>query len=530
MFNWLTRLWKDPTDELIRNGGDWGQNENDMTDPYSSHYGRPKKRRLSEAVLDLANPDAGTEFDDRFFKSVEVAARLDIPPQMLEKAQRLSLLLYRKNVRADNAIDLVTDFVLGSGAVVKASDPKVQAVLDEHWEVNEWADKSAERLRSLAIFGEQLYAASVREDGIVELTTISSFRIREILRDPDDAEKLIGVKTGVSGGAGVIQHGQDKEVREFRLVRPGVKFDPEIDHAFYFPVNRVSGATRGAPDLFSAIDWLEGLDGFVFSLLERADISQDVVFDLEFEGLTGPELELESKRFRTSLRSGGVWTHNDKAKLSIVSPNLGSSDAETAVRILLKQIQAGTGLSGMFYGDAEDLTRASASELTVPVAKKIEQRQALFRRMLEKILNFQIDRAIEAGRLEGVTDRRFVIDLQPVFLRDLNTVATALESLGRSLQLAVGEGWIDSEQAAQTFRKASLQLGIGERPQTEIEESAPTADEDEASEAMGAAWEKVLLGRNNGDGDGNGKVDGADRPGGADRAGLRTGPEAPEKA
>ena len=150
------------------------------------------------------------------------------------------------------------------------------------------------------------------------------------------------------------------------------------------------------------------------------------MFDLTFEGLQSTELALENRRFRKALRSGGVWTHNEKAELKIINPSLGTSDAKIAVEILLKQIQAGTGLSGLFYGDAQDLTRASASELSVPVAKKIEQRQAFFRRMLRKILNFQIERSAAAGRLKGVTDLTYFIEMPPVFLRDLKTVSDAM--------------------------------------------------------------------------------------------------------
>lgn len=512
--------------------GDYGQHEgDDSANPSGSFSGRARMGRLTEAILELGNPDAGTEFDDRFFKSIESAGALDIPPQMLQKAQRISVLLHRKNVRAYNAIELVMNFVLGSGVVVKAADPKVQAVLDDHWEVNEWDEKAGERLRSLALFGEQLYAVSVGEDGLVELTSFSPFQIRRILRDPDDSEKLVAVETGTTAAPGVVQEGQDKDTREFTLLRPRVEFDPKKEHAFYFAVNRISGATRGVPDLFPSIDWLEGLDGFVFSLLERADISQDVVFDLMFEGLQTNELALENRRFRKALRSGGVWTHNEKAELKIVNPALGTSDAKIAVEILLKQIQAGTGLSGLFYGDSQDLTRASASELSVPVAKKIEQRQAFFRRMLRKILNFQIERSAAAGKLEGVTDLTYFIEMPPVFLRDLKTVSDAMESLGRALQTGVAEGWVDNGQAGQIYRKALLQLGIGERPRTKTrdeKESEPSRDEIDAMEMLGGAYKELLLGTRNADG--NEKADGADRPGGADRESLRAGAEAPAKA
>ena len=510
---------------------DYGQHEGDDLDPRGSYSGssRPRKGRLSEAILDPSNPDAGTEFDDRFFKSIESAGALDLPLGMLQKAQRISVLLHRKNVRAYNAIELVMNFVLGSGVVIKAADPKVQAVLDDHWEINEWDEKSEERLRSLALFGEQLYAVSVDDDGLVELTSFSPFQIRKILRDKDDSEKLIAVRTGTTAATGVVQQEQDKGIRDFVLLRPRVEFDPKKEHAFYFAVNRISGATRGVPDLFPSIDWLEGLDGFVFSLLERADISQDVVFDLTFEGLQTNELALENRRFRKALRAGGVWTHNEKAELKIINPTLGTSDAKIAVEILLKQIQAGTGLSGLFYGDSQDLTRASASELSVPVAKKIEQRQSFFRRMLRKILNFQIERSAAAGKLNGVEDLTYFIEMPPVFLRDLKTVSDAMESLGRALQAGVAEGWIDNGQAGQIYRKALLQLGIGDRPRTQTkEDSEPSRSEIEAMDIAQRAHGELIAGKRNVDG--NGQTDGADRPGDANRAGLRTGAKAPEKS
>lgn len=451
---------------------------------------RFRKRRLSEAVFEIDNPDAGTEFDDRFFRNIERASALDLPPHIQRKSQRLSILLWRKNVRAYGATEIIKDFVLGDGISFESADPKVQEVLEEYWEVNEWEDKLEERLRTLSVFGEQLYPTFVNTTtGLVRNTSITPLRIRGINRDANDAEELVSVSTSVGAErpASVIYLpgfiGDPDAGKVFQIIRPSddgtLLFEPRLNNAFFFAINRLSGGTRGAPDMLSSVDWLEGIDGFVFSMMERAAITQDVVWDITFDGLTETEIRQKTTGFINALRAGGVFGHNEKVKLAIQVPDLGSGEAQTATNILQSQINAGMRLPGLFFGQSSDLTRAAASELSIPVAKMIQGRQKFFRRMLAKMFRFQIEQAIKVGRLEGVKDFSFEIEMPQVFLRDVKVLAQAMVALSTALGVAVERGWIAEDEASRIFRMAIREFGGLGRTQSKDtkEEEDPDAEE-----------------------------------------------------
>lgn len=419
--------------------------------------------RLTEQFfgINFPNPDAGTQDDDRLFLSLDKAAPLDLPTRMQHTGQRLSLFSYRKNVRAFRAIELVTAFAWGDGPRFRASDDKVAALLQRHWIRNQWETKGPERVRELGIFGEQLYPVFPPDQkGVVRISSVSPLKIVRVKRDPENAEDITQVVTsiGVSSPHTTVVH-EPEEGKIFDVIGPNEEGKLE-GNAFFFAVNRLAGATRGLPDLLPSLDWLEGLDSFIFGLLERANITQNIVYDLEFAGLRPIELRKKVKEFVRALRkSGGVYAHNEKTKLNIKVPQLGSEDMETTVRILLRQIQAGTGLAGFFYGDQDDLTRASASELSVPVAKNIQARQNFIKAMLRQIFEYQIQVAQEAGKLEGVEDTSFEIQMPRVYLRDLDTIGKALTSISASLVVAVESQWLTQEEARNLFRGTVEQLG-----------------------------------------------------------------------
>lgn len=420
-----------------------------------------KIRRLSESIFGtgFGNIDAGTEFDDRLFTQLGTGAKIDLPTEKIQTGQRLSLLLYRKNVRAFSAIELIKDFVLGDGIRFKANDPKVQAILEEHWEENQWMDIIEERIRALAIFGEQLYPVFIDEDtGMVKVSSVSPFFISKVLRDPENAEQLKAVAVSLFKPGSKKGDPAEAEVVTFNLIQ---KPDDEVPEkpAFMFGVNRLSGSTRGTPDLMPSLDWLEGLDNMVFSMLERASLSQNVVFDLKMEGLSEKQLREEGKKFMSALRSGEAFAHNESVELGIQVPKLGANDSETMVSIMLRQIQAGTRLAGLFFGDSADLTRSSASELSVPVAKAIQGRQNFVRRMIEKIFKFQIAQSKKAKALPEGLDESFEIEMARVFLRDTSVIATSLNSLSTTLQAAVENKWITNDQAAKFYKSGLEELG-----------------------------------------------------------------------
>ncbi len=492
LYNWLFGSGSEKGEKPV---GDHGQNEDD--EDYAESF-RPLKSahvmRLAEASAGIGFPnvDAGTEFDDRFFINLEKSAPLDLPPNVQHLAQRLSLISYRKNVRAFRATETITSFAWGDGPKFKAADPNVNNLLKNHWLMNQWEKKGPERIRSLSVFGEQLYPAFTNDEtGIVRISSVSPLKIKKILRDPDNAEELtavattvgIGVRDHHGNGDGhghghtdphgdpVHGHGHGLGGKKFEIIR--LRDNGKLEgEAFFFAVNRISGASRGLPDTLSSIDWLEGMDQFVFSLMERANLASNVVWDIEYQGLKTTEVRGKAQEFVKAVRnSGGAYAHNEKVKLEVKVPKLGSSDAEAVIRIILRQIQAGTGLAGMFFGDSADLTRSSASELTVPVAKMIQGRQNFIKAMLVEIFNYQIQEAIRVGKLDKNVDTSFDIEMARVYLRDLSLIATAITQIGEALLIGVDQQWISNDQAGDLYRGALEQVGpLGDGPTPNVAE------------------------------------------------------------
>ena len=484
---------------------DYGQNE-DVSDSTTVFLPRPRRGRLLENVFiggPFPNPDAGTEFDDRHFRSIEQSGALDLPSGFLQKAQRLAVFLWRKNSRAYCATELITDFVLGDSIRFKAQDDDVQTLLDRHWKLNEWANKIQERIRSMSLFGEQLYPVFVSdESGMVRVSSISPFQIVALRRDKEDAETLTHVQTSLPDGSGEkdpedANRERGKVYTLIRIKEDGNLVDdqgPTDGLAFYFAVNRLSGGARGAPDMLSAIDWLEGLDTFLFSVMERAEITNELVWDLEYKGAKETEIRAKVADFTRSLRSGGVIGHNEGMSIKVQVPNLAASDSDKVAKLILREIHAGMRLAGLFFGDAEDLTRASASELSLPVAKMIQSRQNFWRRVLSKVFEFQIQSAKTAGELDEDASEVFEIDMAQVFLRDLTSVTTALVPLTGALDIAIGKQWVSGDEARIIFRTVLEQ--ITRLPEVDdlegmLEESLPPELKRVAS-AIGATWKEVI--------------------------------------
>ncbi len=429
----------------------------------------PLKSRLTEQFIGFPNVDEGTEFDDKFFRRLgELGGATELPIAILEKSQRLSVLLYRKNSRAWQAIEIVKDFALSPGIRVRANDSRVAQVILDHWAVNRWQKKLPERVRTLALMGELLMPTLVNKDtGMVKITTVDPFRIRKVVRSSVDAENLVAVKVNLTEKGNANVPGEDENsLTRFELVDMRddftFPFDAPADSkglAFFFAVNRISGGARGVPDLTAAIDWMDGLDVFTYGLLERAAAAHQLVWDLEIEGADESECNDMTEQFVTDTKFGGAFGHNEKVKVSVKAPQLGSFEAEVISKMMLRNIHAGVRMGGMFFGDSEDLTRAAASEMAIPTGKAFEGRQNFIRDMLVEIFAYQIKAAKEFGDLPKDADETFEIFMPRIYLRDATMASKALVDVTNSLQVGEDRGWVTGEQAKEVYQSSLEQMG-----------------------------------------------------------------------
>jgi len=444
--------------------------------------GRPLQRRarLSQFAFkefDYYNVDSGTVYDDAKFREITAGAFVDTPLEAHNRIVKLALLQYKKNARAFSIVEVVKDFTLGDGVIIDAADPRVQEIIDEFWEVNEWEDKLEERVRALAVTGEQLYPIFVGDDGILHISSILPLQILEVLRNTENAEDLQQVKACVRDLA--MDYRTDSVVMDadaecFKILKPrdawriaNGKMDLRDEKfCLFFAVNRIAGGTRGQPDITPVIDWIEGMDSFLFTMLERADLALQVVFDLKCDGLDAPKLRDMASEFVKSLRAGEVYAHNEKVTLDVHSPTLGSAEAEEIFNVLSRMISAGVGLPGMFFGDSMDIARASASEMTIPPSKRLQSRQRFVKRMIQRCLDLQIawTRAKTPDRLKGVEDFTYQIRMPKIMLRDMSVTTRSIKGLADALSSALDreDPFITPELAQKIFVNALIDLDPAE--------------------------------------------------------------------
>jgi hypothetical protein len=415
---------------------------------------RPVERILQGQTLTQAyGVDEGDpDYDDSLFKRVEnTDTTIDLSPEMLKRLQTLSLVMYRKNGRAFTTIENTVDFAYGEGLTIVAEHPQTQTLLDNFWALNDWPVHAKERLRAFCLFGEQVWPVFTSPTtDVLGITSLSPFKIADIERAEHNASLvsalLLEAKTG-----------QPKP--RLSVIHP--RFDPSIlvgngSEAFFFTLNRPDGGARGQPDLSSSIDWLEGMEDFTFSVLERTALGLDVVFDLQVDGETNDtNLQAYADRFMRSLKSGTAFAHNERLNLNVKSPDLGASDVLNIYSVLSRQISSGTRQPCTFYSDAGDLSRSSATELTTAVSKFLTSRQAQFNQMFCQLFDLQI--AFAKYRNPGLwasIDTSYYISLPKIQLKDFRTMARAVKDIVDTAIVAVEKGLLDPEQAKEIIASA----------------------------------------------------------------------------
>jgi hypothetical protein len=369
--------------------------------------------------------------------------------------------LYLSNPIAFRIVEITKDFVVGDGITFSAQDPKVEGVLRDHWDDpdNNWDIKQHTKALELGLFGEQLYPVFIGEKGHVKLGVIDPKNISRIVTDPENAESAVR--------AVVKSSTQNLSKRDYELIRMRtVGKDKEgndrryrTGEAFYFAVNRVALSSRGHSDLLPLADWLDSLDSFMMTRLEKAILLNSFFWDCTLSGADETQVKKFSEE-NSKTRPGMSRFHNDKVEWKAVVPDLKASDAAEEIRVFRNHILGGAGLPEHWFSEGGSSNRATAAEQGVPTTKRLAARQKFFRNMIRQIFDFVIDSAIVHGGLPAEVDRRFQVHMPPIFVKDTQAVSAALSNTANGLMIAEQQEWITSEDAAKVFRFMVGQLGV----------------------------------------------------------------------
>lgn len=413
--------------------------------------------------------------EDQWRKLTGDASR-DLAPMTQARMQKLAAFLWESNPLANRIIELPVAFLLAEGVRLASDDEEAQQTLNRFWRdpINRMAVKLAEKVRELALYGEQFYPAFVNEaNGAVRLGYLDPAQVATVVVDPDNPSQPIGVVTlkDRQGRARryqvIINGGEEVFTARTREIRASFS-DGEC---FYFRVNNLAAGARGRSDLLAAADWLDGYDQFLFGELDRAKFQRAFFWDVTMKGAT-PEQVTARAREITAPAPASVRVHNDSEEWKTETPDLKAGDSAEHARLFRNHVLGGQTIPEHWYGGGGDINRNAASEMGEPTFKIFSMRQALWKEFLQEIGVYVLRKSALATRQGEPEFDDPAFQVEAVFpelvVRDTTKWAAALQQTAAALVIAIDRGLLTDETATKMLAVIAGRLGVEIDPAEEI--------------------------------------------------------------
>ncbi len=434
----------------------------------------------------------------------------DLAPPSHDRHLRIAYYLYVTNPMAHRIIDMTRDFVIGDGVQYHTQDDRVKEVLDKHWNdpVNHWDIKQFNKVKELFLYGEQIYPVFVNEfTGHVRLGYIDPLNVDQVIPEPGNPEivRSVVMKPGKEIFLKERNPGTNRLIavpkRELKVIRVddnprSPTFGKLVGDCFYFAMNKVSNATRGFSELMHLSDWIDVYDQLLFTHMDRLMFLRTFVWDVLLEGADENAIKLKRKDLAMNPPKPGSWiVHNEKEKWTAVTPDLKATEHTEEEKKVRAFILGGAGIPPHWFGEGDDVNRATAVAMDTPVFRMLKARQRYVRFMFEHIFRFCIDQAIIKRTLPS-TDESFSTDISaslPEFsAKDEGQIASTLTNVVNALTVARSQNWISDETSAKLVAMIAGKFGVEIDPDDERAQAmATSANTDEFKTAL----DKIVQGQ-----------------------------------
>lgn len=411
--------------------------------------------------------------DAYLYRSLTESKR-DLSEIRRNRTNAIAYWLYLTNPWAKRAMEVITDFIIGSGVKLTATAEKehdrlaTQEVLDNIWKgyPHNFERKLEDYLLPLHLFGELALPFEVQEsDGSLALGFIDSDNIEGIVMNPD-ALSVQGIKFKGS-----------KDDKIWDVVN--TPEDPIKRGVFLFQINKVINATRGNGVMAPVVDTMASMDDMMFSQLERLILMNNFIWDITLEGYQQPQIDKWLKS-DPAPRPGSRRAHNEKVKWDAVTPDMKAQNVTSLFRLFFSMISIGIGVPEHWMGSVGyDLNRATAAEMNIPPLRRMERRQQYVHDCFKLIIDFGIVNAqrggkqVDKGNFTDKIDTSYELDFPEVSAKNLIDLTGVLKGFTESLVVAHSQGWIQRDSAKQVwqnFVKTDYGQEIPEEKKVEGEE------------------------------------------------------------
>jgi hypothetical protein len=387
----------------------------------------------------------------------------DLDPLSQDRMLKVALYLYGSNPLAKFLINKPVGLCVGrslgysvtidaEGAnltpeAAKAKAAAIRAVLDPFWNHPAMAigAKPQRHAKTYLVTGHLVYPA-------IAVNSVSGAPQFDFV----DAGQISGVDPApnssiVPATVRYRPQGSDSQERSLSIVQADAEGfmlpePPENDRpksCLYFAHGDLLNSLRGQSVLMAVADWLDGLDQFTWTALDRAKIRNSLVYHLTVKGAQEAKLKDEVAKLAGALvNPGGIYASNEDITLEPKSSNIEEGDLTGIGRFILVHILGSQGIPESWYGSGGETNRATASDQTDVTFKTLLELQDELRDIYRTLLWCAYDsiQAKQPGRYPPRPASPW-LSIEPtlpqVQERDVTRLATSLGQLVSALGDAV---------------------------------------------------------------------------------------------
>lgn len=328
---------------------------------------------------------------------------------------------YHHDPIAKAIVQITRDFVIGNGYEVQTDTGTPEGKLAmAAWkafeEVNDLQVQLDQACEEISIYGEVMFwKLPGNQDKIIyrlspgdtipmgiipRVRLIDPSNIVEIVTYPEDITRPLFYVWLTPTQWQTFTGGIGEGKTQGSAIQPSLKFiyrTIAADQMLHFKVNSVSNEKRGRSDYFPVLSYLKRLRDIVDYQLIALQKSAAWAIDTEIDGdQTDIDTYIQDQAsLGTVAPAGSEFVHTTKIKRQYQA-NTGASNINSdAFSLALSMICAGVCIPVSYLGThlSGGTTKASALVATEPVAKKMEKRREILKRILKKLWNYCMEQA-----------------------------------------------------------------------------------------------------------------------------------------
>lgn len=343
---------------------------------------------------------------------------------------------------------------------------KVQEAINTHWQLNEWEEKTSQRVETLNVEGEWDYWVGQpnRYNGHYKIHKLLPEIITEIERSRTDAETL--TKVHFAGALEFDLGGQSFAKSEMDIVRRNFMTGRITGEVLHLGINRLSGQTRGWSDLIVVADYLDALESLLLGEVDRAKLQRSFIWEII---LRGSDVKAREERKRKLLQEGppepaSLIIRDESEEWNPKAPALNLQESIAFLEFLLSIIFGGLNMPQHFFSQGGDVNKATASEMGGPVWSLVRDRKRQIMAFLRLEVELALQILLERGFLGNLSpaDLSFEVISRDPERNSYNLIGQMLGELEATFASGVEHGFLTHQDAGRSLRNACSQLGLGD--------------------------------------------------------------------